>query len=46
MIWIWSLLVTFAAAINLEDLVGTWTTKSRDVLTGSVCDNKQKEDKY
>lgn len=36
MIWIWSLLVAVALA-NVNDLVGTWTTKSRQVITGPVC---------
>lgn len=36
MFLIWSLLAT-AALANANDLVGTWTTKSRDVLTGPVC---------
>ncbi|CAG7924925.1 unnamed protein product [Penicillium olsonii] len=35
MIWIWSLLATVALA-NVNDLVGTWTTKSRQVITGPV----------
>ena len=35
MIWIWSLFASVAAA-SVNDLVGTWTTKSRDVLTGPV----------
>ncbi|KAJ5968278.1 hypothetical protein N7501_004526 [Penicillium viridicatum] len=33
MFLIWSLLIT-ATLANANDLVGTWTTKSRDVLTG------------
>ncbi|KAJ5081327.1 hypothetical protein NUU61_009591 [Penicillium alfredii] len=33
MMLIWALL-SVAYATNVEDLVGTWTTKSRDVLTG------------
>ncbi|KAJ5693443.1 Protein r.t1.c1 [Penicillium macrosclerotiorum] len=33
MIWTWCLLAT-ATAASVDDLVGTWTTKSRDVLTG------------
>ncbi|KAJ5263866.1 hypothetical protein N7478_011471 [Penicillium angulare] len=33
MIWIWGLFLSVAAA-NVDDLVGTWTTKSREVLTG------------
>lgn len=37
MIWTWALLATVAAGANVNDLVGTWTTKSREVLTGSVC---------
>ena len=36
MFLIWSLLVT-AALASAGDLFGTWTTKSRDVLTGPVC---------
>ena len=36
MFLIWSLLIT-ATLANANDLVGTWTTKSRDVLTGPVC---------
>lgn len=36
MIWVWTLLVALGAALNLEELVGTWTTKSREVLTGPV----------
>lgn len=36
MIWIWGLFATVAAA-SVEDLVGTWTTKSREVITGPVC---------
>lgn len=36
MFLICSLLIT-AALANANDLVGTWTTKSRDVLTGPVC---------
>lgn len=37
MIWIWSLLATVSAAVTIDDLVGTWTTKSQQVLTGPVC---------
>ncbi|KAJ5144208.1 uncharacterized protein N7515_002995 [Penicillium bovifimosum] len=33
MFLIWALLAT-AALANVEDLIGTWTTKSRDVITG------------
>ncbi|KAJ5169222.1 Protein r.t1.c1 [Penicillium canariense] len=33
MIWIWTLLAT-AVAVSVDELVGTWTTKSRNVLTG------------
>ncbi|KAJ5915010.1 hypothetical protein N7504_003893 [Penicillium tannophilum] len=33
MIWIWGLFASVAAA-SVDDLVGTWTTKSREVLTG------------
>lgn len=35
MIWIWGLFASVAAA-SVDDLVGTWTTKSREVLTGPV----------
>jgi hypothetical protein len=38
MFLIWSLLVTVVLA-NANDLVGTWTTKSRQVITGPVCPN-------
>ncbi|KAJ5216576.1 uncharacterized protein N7498_002983 [Penicillium cinerascens] len=34
MIWIWSLLATVSAAVTVDDIVGTWTTKSQQVLTG------------
>ncbi|KAJ5722788.1 hypothetical protein N7488_000823 [Penicillium malachiteum] len=33
MIWIWGLFVAVVAA-SVDDLVGTWTTKSREVVTG------------
>lgn len=36
MFFIWSLLVTVALA-NVNELIGTWTTKSRQVITGPVC---------
>lgn len=42
MIWNWALLATLSAAINVEELVGTWTTKSREVITGPVWGNKNK----
>lgn len=45
MIWIWALLATLSAAINIEELVGTWTTKSREVITGPVCEQKQRRQK-
>ncbi|KAJ6127577.1 hypothetical protein N7523_003189 [Penicillium sp. IBT 18751x] len=34
MIWIWTLLATVSAATSVDQLVGTWTTKSQQVLTG------------
>ncbi|CAI7596865.1 unnamed protein product [Penicillium pancosmium] len=34
MIFLWALLVCTAAALNAEELVGTWTTKSKQVITG------------
>ncbi|KAJ5910885.1 Protein r.t1.c1 [Penicillium subrubescens] len=34
MLWIWTLLATTVAAASVDELVGTWTTKSRNVLTG------------
>jgi hypothetical protein len=37
MFLIWSLLATAACAATASDLVGTWTTKSQDVITGPVC---------
>lgn len=37
MVWIWSLFVSAVAAASARDLVGTWTTKSKMVLTGPVC---------
>jgi hypothetical protein len=36
MFLILSLLVTLVLA-DVNDLVGTWTTKSRQVITGPVC---------
>ncbi|KAJ5095058.1 hypothetical protein N7532_007349 [Penicillium argentinense] len=33
MIFLWAFLAT-AAAVNVEELVGTWTTKSKQVFTG------------
>lgn len=36
MLWIWTLLATAAAAASVDELVGTWTTKSRNVFTGPV----------
>lgn len=44
MIWAWTLLVTLGAALNLEELVGTWTTKSREVLTGPVGGKTKEEE--
>ncbi|KAJ5577529.1 uncharacterized protein N7459_006493 [Penicillium hispanicum] len=35
MMWTWTLLAAVAAAASVDELVGTWTTKSRQVLTGS-----------
>lgn len=32
-----SLLAGVVSAGNVADLVGTWTTKSRKVITGPVC---------
>jgi hypothetical protein len=45
-IWIWSLLATVSAAVSVDDLVGTWTTKSQQVLTGPVrtLQNKHKHE--
>ncbi|KAJ5217085.1 Protein r.t1.c1 [Penicillium chermesinum] len=34
MVWIWSLFVSVVAATSAQDLVGTWTSKSKMVLTG------------
>ncbi|KAJ5756969.1 uncharacterized protein N7511_007151 [Penicillium nucicola] len=34
MFFIWSLLATAACATTAKDLVGTWTTKSQEVITG------------
>ncbi|KAJ5758425.1 hypothetical protein N7520_005581 [Penicillium odoratum] len=35
MIWVWGLFASVAAAAaSVEDLIGTWTTKSHEVLTG------------
>lgn len=47
MIWIWSLLATVSAAVSVEELVGTWTTKSQQVLTGpvSITQNKHTDTK-
>lgn len=42
MIWIWSLLATVSAAVSVEELVGTWTTKSQQVLTGPVSTTQNK----
>jgi hypothetical protein len=36
MLWIWPLLATTVAAASVDELVGTWTTKSRNVFTGPV----------
>lgn len=38
MFLIWSLLAT-AALANFNELIGTWSTKSRGVITGPVCGN-------
>ncbi|KAI2788209.1 Protein rot1 [Penicillium oxalicum] len=35
MLAIWTLLVGLVAATTVDELVGTWSTKSRNVLTGS-----------
>lgn len=35
--FIGSLLASLVSARNAADLIGTWTTKSRQVFTGPVC---------
>jgi hypothetical protein len=38
-----SLLAATVSAGNVADLVGTWTTKSRQVVTGPVCFDQSDE---